>query len=308
MMFGPALGGYIASAKEDLVLGPTIATLGSLASCAAVLLLLPDARAAPEAGKKQEGFSLSASLGVAAEPRVLMLLLIKTAGSLAMAVWHSQLALQMKDDFKLDPAGIGMLMSYNAVVGMSMQGLQVVRIATTSLSERSVNLLVGAVLSLCFVLFPMCAATANVEAVLDLPFSVQMRWSTLTLGVLMVPMTAAMTVYRVCGTAQLTNAVDTATAGTVIGLDMGIGSLVRMLGPPAATPPAAPARSAAAAAGPAADLPPPAPVMSLCWQQYFTTGPLQGSHGLGVLASALMGCMAVLSWLAFAAPGKKKDA
>jgi hypothetical protein len=121
-------------------------------------------------------------------------------------VFHSAFPIIVGSRFALEARGAGLLLSYTGVLGIAAQGL-VIQWATARADD-------GRIVRVC--------ATAMLVAFLALAAA-----STVAqLCALLVPLVVAATVLATVNTAQLTKAAP-ADLGTVVALDMSIGSGVR---------------------------------------------------------------------------------
>ncbi len=232
MLFGPVLGGWLG--QTDHTTSAWIAAVGSVLSCVSIQLLLSDERKftpSSKASEPREPFSLTACISVITQPAVIVLAVIKVGGAMAMSIWHSTFYGGIADtDFGIDTQMLGMLTSYMAGVGMIVQLCGVVKHVTGTFSDRNINIGIGVILSVVFLATPM--ATAGKETPLQLPVvGYTTNLACVQLMMLLIPITAAFTIVRSISTAQFTKSVSKATTGTIIGIDMGIGSAVRIFAP-----------------------------------------------------------------------------
>lgn len=232
MLFGPVLGGWLG--KTDLTTSAWIAAAGSVLSCVSIQLLLSDERKftpSSKATEPREPFNLAACLAVITQPAVLVLAAIKVGGAAAMSIWHSTFTGGIAEaEFGIDTQMLGMLTSYMAGVGMVVQIGGLLKLVTGALSDRNINIGIGVILSVVFLATPL--ATGGKETAVELPVvGYTTNLACLQLMVLLIPITAAFTIVRSISTAQFTKSVSKATTGTIIGIDMGIGSMVRIFAP-----------------------------------------------------------------------------
>ena len=239
MLFGPALGGWLGTGHmgSDLSTSAWIAAAGSLLSCLSILLMLDDeSKFTPSSSRDtpKEPFSFNACLKACMQPTVFKLAMIKVAGSLAMSVWHSAFYGGMAEsDFGISIQQLGLLTSYLGALGMITQLSGFVKYTTVNYDDKTINMGVGGILAVIFILTPVCAESKGLAIrVFDgTGFGTTTNWATLQFLILLIPISAAFTLLRNLSTTQFTKCVGAAQAGTIIGLDMGIGSAVRIVGP-----------------------------------------------------------------------------
>lgn len=145
-------------------------------------------------------------------PNVPSLLTVKLLTGLALAVFHSAFPLVVTTRFGLDAKGSGYVMSYSGVLGMFAQAV-VVQWATARYDDKRIIVACIAGLTLSF-LGLMAAST------------------TLHLCLIMVPFAVFGALLSTVNTAQLTKAAPT-DMGTIVSLDMSVGSGVRVVSPTA---------------------------------------------------------------------------
>lgn len=214
---GPALGGYIS--QISLQLAAWFATAGSILSIVLIATLLPSdspARKAPVAGegKAKPSLTWNAFKEVCVQPAVPQLLVAKTLAGMAGAMFSSVFSLALEQKFKLNSRDNGLLLSYVGVVVIAVQAL-LVGPAERLLGEWGC---VRACTALLLVAFTGLVAVEQV-------------WQ---LMALLLPMSGAATLFSTVNTAQLTKAVPPQLRGTMLAVDMSLGSGVRMLAPMAA--------------------------------------------------------------------------
>lgn len=147
---------------------------------------------------------------VATLPAVPSLLTVKLLTGMALAVFHSAFPLVVTTRFGLDAKGSGYVMSYSGILGMFAQAV-VVQWATGRFEDKRIiaACIVGLTLSF---LGLMTAST------------------TLHLCLVMVPFAIFGSLLSTVNTAQLTKAAP-ADMGTIVSLDMSVGSSVRVVSP-----------------------------------------------------------------------------
>jgi OCT family organic cation transporter-like MFS transporter 18 len=215
MAAGPALGGVLSGVS--LRLPAWVAAAGSLASVASIALSVPRTRSkrsanaeadAPEGAAQplQRRLTVSDLGRVSLLPGVPSLLAVKALAGFAAAVFHSAFPIIVGSRFALEARGAGLLLSYTGVLGIVAQGF-VIQWATARADD-------GRIVRVC--------ATAMLAAFLALAAA-----STVAqLCALLVPLVVAATVLATVNTAQLTKAAPD-DLGTVVALDMSVGSGVR---------------------------------------------------------------------------------
>jgi|EP01046_Picozoa_sp_COSAG06_P041123 predicted MFS family arabinose efflux permease len=232
MLFGPVLGGWLG--QTDLTTSAWIAAVGSVLSCASIQLLLSDERKftpSSKASEPPEPFSLAACLAVITQPAVLVLAAIKVGGAMAMSIWHSTFYGGIAEsEFGIDTQMLGVLTSYMAAVGMVVQVCGLVKYVTGAASDRTINIAVGCMLAVVFLAAPLTTAGKDTPVVVPV-VGYTTNLACLQFMGLLIPITAAFTLIRSISTAQFTKSVSKATTGTIIGIDMGIGSAVRIFAP-----------------------------------------------------------------------------
>jgi len=199
-----------------------VATAGSLVSMALIWALLPNVLEAPSSTKSADSdASAKAPKGLLqniASARHLLstntnlqfVLSLKFLFSLAMALIYSCFSLFLADTFALSPAQYGYLMSFAGVVGMVVQAVGV-RAAREALSGFQITAAASILLSAAFLGFGFSGSIAHIYMV-------------------MVPITVASTLMGAVNSAQQV-AAAAEDRGTVVAVDMAMGSGVRILSP-----------------------------------------------------------------------------
>ena len=232
MLFGPILGGWLG--KTDLTTSAWIATAGSVLSCLSIQFLLDDERKftpSSKAAEPKEPFSLSACLAVITQPAVIVLAVIKVGGAMAMSIWHSTFYGGIaKSDFGIDTQMLGMLTSYMAAVGMVVQVCGLIKMITNAASDRTINIFVGGMLAVTFMAAPLTTGGKDTPVIIP-GVDYTTNLACLQFMLLLIPITGAFSLVRSISTAQFTKSVTKSTTGTIIGIDMGIGSAVRIFAP-----------------------------------------------------------------------------
>jgi OCT family organic cation transporter-like MFS transporter 18 len=228
MLVGPTLGGQLA--RFSLQHAAAVATAGSLLSLGLVLAFVPEVTKTSHdnaAASKREDASpnpaaaaveptVPAAAGTAkggGEPGMAALLCVKALLSLAAAFFHSTFGLAAAERFGLDPAGTGYLMSTVGGVAALSQ-LFGVAAAKRVASERTITITCAAALSICFFVFSRTVSLVDLYMVV-------------------VPLCVVSTIFNVTNTAQLTRASPAGSKGTVVAVDMALGSAARMVAPTA---------------------------------------------------------------------------
>eukprot|EP00197_Chlamydomonas_leiostraca_P013344 CAMPEP_0202880048 /NCGR_PEP_ID=MMETSP1391-20130828/34512_1 /ASSEMBLY_ACC=CAM_ASM_000867 /TAXON_ID=1034604 /ORGANISM="Chlamydomonas leiostraca, Strain SAG 11-49" /LENGTH=395 /DNA_ID=CAMNT_0049562493 /DNA_START=46 /DNA_END=1233 /DNA_ORIENTATION=- len=218
---GPAIGGVLS--QVSLRFAAHVAAFGSLAAWGAVVLLVP-ADTGKQAGQGTAGSSSSSapakpglrqSLGVLRVREVRLLLggklLIGLAGGMLQAVF----SLLLQRTYGLTSKQNGLVLSYVGVATMVCQ-VTLVGPAQRRLRPRTAGLGCAAL---------MAAGYLALGVSRQLP----------VLMASLLPIAAGGVVLATLNTAQLTQAVPSHVAGSVLALDMALGSGVRMLTPGLAT-------------------------------------------------------------------------
>jgi hypothetical protein len=182
------------------------------------------------ATEPKQPFSLRACADACMQPTVLVLALIKVAGAMAMSVWHSTFYGGVAQaDFGIDIQQLGLLTSYMGLLAMLTQVSGLVKYVTVNYDDRSINTAIGLLLALVFFAVAPIAFAGKDVPVLVLGYTTNM--ASLQFLVLLLPITACFTIVRSISTAQFTKCVSRSHAGTIIGVDMAIGSAVRIVSP-----------------------------------------------------------------------------
>ena len=218
MAAGPALGGALSGVS--LRLPAWVAAAGSLASVASVLISVPRSRSKRSAAAASDAPEGSAAAAASAPRRVTIsdlgrvsllpgvpsLLAVKALAGFAAAVFHSAFPIVVGTRFALQARGAGLLLSYTGVLGIAAQGF-VIQWATARADDTRI-------VRVCAL--AMLAGFAALAAAATVP----------QLCAILVPLVVAATVLATVNTAQLTKAAP-ADLGTVVALDMSVGSGVR---------------------------------------------------------------------------------
>eukprot|EP00892_Ulva_mutabilis_P004786 jgi/Ulvmu1/267/UM001_0271.1 len=214
---GPIIGGQVGH-----ILGPRgpayLAMWGSVLSTLSIAAFLRgssatkiDAEGDVEDSKKRRSPSLSDVFAVCAAPAVPALLSIKFLAGLAGEIFQTTLPLALKENFQLSLAESSYVMSLLGVLSMFVHGV-LIKWLVQKFSETKI------VLGSCVMLLLSFIALA-------------LRESFIWYVVLSVPIYAATSVFSIVNTAQLTKAVLAEQLGSMLAVDMAIGSITRMLSP-----------------------------------------------------------------------------
>ena len=224
-VIGPTLGGQLA--KVSLQATAAAATVGSVISLVSLLLFLEAEPHKPAADLNSvNGFSDSKDepKSKQAQPnsgfRQLLssgpltgLLLIKAVSNLALSLFHSTFTLVAADRFGLDAAGVGYLMSFVGSLGILAQA-GLVKPLISRFTEGAICTVSSALLAASFCVLSLASTTPELYAVC-------------------VPLTLLNTVFLLINTSQITRAAPAHLKGTLVAVDMALGSGSRMLAPAA---------------------------------------------------------------------------
>ena len=222
MATGPLLGGYLG--ETDTRVCSWLAMVGSLVGTV-MLVLLPNPEVAAPEKKKPSKVSGASIVSALKQPAVFRAILIKAFSAMAMSIWHTSFVIVTKDVYDFGPMYRGFFMSYISVLGMVVIGLKLIQRLEAKMSDRKVNMLVGLVLAAGFVVVPWTARAKGAAEVYGFDISLFL------LAAALIPMAASVTVLRSTITSQFTKATDPSLAGTIIGIDMGISSGLRIIAP-----------------------------------------------------------------------------
>eukprot|EP00195_Chlamydomonas_chlamydogama_P001003 CAMPEP_0202914444 /NCGR_PEP_ID=MMETSP1392-20130828/63103_1 /ASSEMBLY_ACC=CAM_ASM_000868 /TAXON_ID=225041 /ORGANISM="Chlamydomonas chlamydogama, Strain SAG 11-48b" /LENGTH=369 /DNA_ID=CAMNT_0049606089 /DNA_START=22 /DNA_END=1128 /DNA_ORIENTATION=- len=212
---GPALGGLLSDVS--LQFSAWVAAAGSLASLASVLLLLPPDKpqkaATAKGGSSTSGVARQAIMKFSEAcrlPGVGSLLVIKLTTGLAFGIFQSMFTVLLQNR-GLGPKQNGAVLSFVGVVSILVQGA-LVGPAVSRLGEARTTYLAVWVMMLGF------GALGAVKTLVG------------TLAAL-VPLCAAAVMLTALNTSLLTKAVPPDQRGTILSVDMSMGSGTRMLSP-----------------------------------------------------------------------------
>jgi len=234
LAFGPAFGGTIS--EHWLQLSAWVATGGSLLSVMLLLRFLPKCRefalkavqlkhsqhddVDAEDGQKPlikhppSRLNPSEMWRVCNMKGVISLLAVKMLTGLGSGLFHAIFALVAKDQFELASSETGMVMSYVGILTMFSQAF-LIEWATVRFSERIIVLVCTGVLGAAFL--ALAAATTATH-----------------LFIVLVPLIPAGCLLSTVNTSQLTKAAPK-DSGTIIAIDMSVGSLVHIITPVVST-------------------------------------------------------------------------
>jgi MFS transporter, DHA1 family, tetracycline resistance protein len=226
---GPVLGGQLAT-HVSLQASAAAATAGSLLSLASLLLLLDNggskaAAAAAASGKESPKPTTAAPApaapadGSSASSGVLAvwtgplggLLTVKAVASGSLALFHSTFTLVAAERFGLDAGGVGFLMSFVGALGIFAQAVLVAPLLAVA-SEDAVSSASAALLTASFAALGAASTPAQLYAVV-------------------VPLTIFSTLWMLLNTAQITRAAPAHLKGSLVAVDMALGSGSRMVAP-----------------------------------------------------------------------------
>mmetsp|Transcript_72737 Transcript_72737/g.229128 ORF Transcript_72737/g.229128 Transcript_72737/m.229128 type:complete len:424 (+) Transcript_72737:90-1361(+) len=208
---GPAMGGWMA--QHSLQATAWAATIGSIASALMVQLFLPAhvpkpaVAAGPSLWSRMSPKEFSR---VCQLPQVPSLLCVKTLTGLAAALFHSVFNVMLDEKFHLGARANGLIMSYAGVLSVAVQAT-VIGFVTARYTDSTIIKACTAASCLSYVALSM---VGNVNQLL----------------VVLIPLTAASLVLATVNTAQLTKAAPQ-ESGTIIAIDMSVGSGVRIISP-----------------------------------------------------------------------------
>lgn len=217
-LLGPVAGGVASRSlgyHGVAALAGAVSVLIAAATAVAGRRYAPDPAPAPAAdpAPAAAGLSLGEVARVFGLVRVRRVLVLKLVSGFALAVLHSTFGLVAKDQFGVDAAGSGLVFSLVGATSM-VTNVVVVGPVTARASTRDTMRGALAVVVLGFSALPFATTVWQLLAVV-------------------VPIVAAGTVLSTVATTTLTTVTESADAGTVLGLDMGAGSLARAVAPAA---------------------------------------------------------------------------
>jgi MFS family permease len=211
MSVGPALGGSL-SAGGNLRLASWVAAVGSVLSLLSLALFLPKEAPRGEQGglAKRRALEMGDLGRVTLLPGIPSLLTVKFLTGMATAIFQSAFPLFVNSHFALDARGSGLVMSFTGVVGILTQAFAI-DAATRRLEDRRIVQLSA---------LAMLASLGGLSLCTTVP----------QLLALLAPFYVASSLLSTVNTAQLTKAAPL-DSGTVVAIDMSVGSACRMLSP-----------------------------------------------------------------------------
>lgn len=221
MVVGPVLGGWLSS--RSLALASWVAAAGSVVSLLCVPLIgQPTPRGAgatDEAGKAGAVApapptpTLASVRTALSSPTLLPLLLSKTLSTLASTLFSTVISFVGAERYGLDVAGMGFFLSYVGGLGI-LASLFLVKPLSARYQGRdaALTVLCAAASAALFAAFAFTTTQAEVYA-------------------LYLPISAVSTVFSTANSAALTRAVPLELTGSVVAVDMALGSLARAASP-----------------------------------------------------------------------------
>ena len=189
-----------------------VAAAGSALSLFSLALFLPSETPRGEQGGLAKRRTLKmGDLGrVAMLPGIPSLLTVKFLTGLSTAIFQSAFPLFISSQFAMDARGSGLVMSFTGVVGILTQAFAI-GFATRRMEDRRIVQL-SAIVMLCSLAgLSLCTSTPE-------------------LLTLLVPFYVAASLLSTVNTSQLTKAAPL-DSGTIVAIDMSVGSACRMLSP-----------------------------------------------------------------------------
>lgn len=218
MVVGPSIGGALA--KISLQTSAVAAAVGSLISVLSLVLFLEVAPTSPKAATESDkpaGEKSATSLRAlllgsdAASAPLRGLICVKALMSAALALFHSTFVLVASDRFGMDAQGVGYLMSFVGALGIASQSLLVGPL-TSRFSEGAVVTVASSALAASFAGLAAASTQAQLYAVC-------------------VPLTVLSTIVMLINTSQITRSAPPAVRGSLVAVDMALGSGFRMVAP-----------------------------------------------------------------------------
>ena len=218
-VLGPAVGGLLS--QHSLRASAAVATAASAASFVSLLLLLDAAPATAAAAASAPATVAPSAVGggggggglsaIWRSPALRGLLGVKALMSAALSLFHSTFALVAADRFGMDATGMGFLMSFAGALGIVAQAV-LVPLMTGRFAEGRVVLATSAALAASFCGLALASTPSVLYAVC-------------------VPLTLCSTICVLLNTSQITRAAPGEVRGTLVGVDMALGSGFRMVAP-----------------------------------------------------------------------------
>eukprot|EP00753_Platysulcus_tardus_P003451 PLAT12456.9.p1 GENE.PLAT12456.9~~PLAT12456.9.p1 ORF type:complete len:436 (-),score=195.40 PLAT12456.9:75-1349(-) len=213
---GPAMGGRIGEAYS-LQTGAWLATGGSLISCVIIAAVGAGTAVAPSDGKGSDDASSSSSsrsggsslLNIALRPRVRGMLSLKLLVGLGLALFYSTFPLIMTEHLGLGKAQLGDVMTYIGVLSIIVQGV-LVKAVSDRFSDSAIMRSSLLTLGLSLLALGWVRTVTHVLIVI-------------------VPIAISSSLANTAMTSVLVGTVPKKESGSVLALDMGFGSGVRMI-------------------------------------------------------------------------------
>jgi len=206
---GPALGGSLS--KHSLQLSAWAATIGSLLCAAAVIIWLPVSKVQEQQATRAKTVGWFESFKVLRNPAVRHLLIVKMLTSFPSTILQTVVLLLLAQEFGLDVSGNGLVLSFAGVVIMASQALLVEPLQRRVGEGRA--MICGCVL----------LALANLGV--GLSRSLPQFMTAMTLSC------AGGVVVATINSVQMTQHVETHAIGSLMALDMSLGSALRLVTP-----------------------------------------------------------------------------
>lgn len=220
---GPTLGGILAS-HGDLYSGARLAVLGSLVSMILSLLFLPDTSGSKnQLSKKSFRSDIQHQARLALQASLFPLLIVKVAGGITSSMHSTALPLVLTQELHFPPALLGFAMS-SSMLAVATFGAVVMAPLTKLLGSNGLTHygLVARVLwggLLAFLVTSSAGASHPTQIIILTSVLRELSSHALATGL----------------TTQTTGAVSTEEQGALLGLEHGLFSLARIVGPPLGT-------------------------------------------------------------------------
>ncbi|ESO83196.1 hypothetical protein LOTGIDRAFT_133911 [Lottia gigantea] len=214
MVVGPLIGGLITK-LAGLEAAAFVAFGGSVVSIVLVQMFIPSCTKKQHVKLKADSasnvFDMKKFLEIIRSPGALFLLLVRMGTGLPIGIFQSMFSIVAIETFKLEADQNGYIMSYIGITSMAVQGLGV-GILTSRYTED--NILKGSCIILVFSYFLLSFVGSIWQFCL-----------------VVLPMCIGLTIKNVVITSALTRTVSEADTGAMIGLNMGVNSLIRTVSP-----------------------------------------------------------------------------
>eukprot|EP01062_Namystynia_karyoxenos_P008980 TRINITY_DN13173_c0_g1_i1.p1 TRINITY_DN13173_c0_g1~~TRINITY_DN13173_c0_g1_i1.p1 ORF type:complete len:419 (+),score=138.10 TRINITY_DN13173_c0_g1_i1:77-1333(+) len=210
MTIGPALGGHITTMSGgDPKVVSAVACAGTAVSCVLVLFFVPDV-SPPASAPAAAAFSLPSLARALRARAVVGALLIKTGVAFAGALIHSFLPIFMTEHLGLSVEQKGFILSFFGVI--LFINAPVIGAVKQYAGDATICRITSLAAAACFLVVPMQSDARGLYAV----------------AAVLAPVSA---LFNNVSTALLTATVPPQFAGSIIALDMAIGSGVRIISP-----------------------------------------------------------------------------